>query len=281
MNTRSLESAYAQLVSFEAQPEIAAARFTIDSNEPGQGDLDISTAKLPYYREFDFGDDDRRWFVQATASYVDMEQTDRLQLSSGVNERLDASWEGFGALVEGGLLFSLSENFDLATSVGGGVSRLENEMKFTQGIADALDPKLDGVLYDWDTLASILRASVALRYDQKFSSWRVKSSAHLSGSYIDSFDESDRFGGFSDEAGNLGIQMDVSHPIGLEVSDYPVFVIGHLGYTHLLGADRDALGFDSFGEAGISIGVQKFTLGVLGIIGSSVSGWNLQFNYDY
>ncbi|MEH6517879.1 MAG: Solitary outer membrane autotransporter beta-barrel domain [Halioglobus sp.] len=280
VNTRSVESAYAQLVSFEAQPEIAAANFTVDNDDPELSDLDISTAKLPYYREF--GDEGRRWFIQATASYVNMEETIHLQLTPGLNERLDASWVGYGALVEGGMIFPLTENIDIATSVGAGVSRLESEMDFTTpAIEDALAPTLDGVLYNWDTLASIVRASMALRYDKEFSSWRVKSSAHLSGSYVDSFEESDRFGGFTDKAGNLGLQLDVSHPTGVEIGDYPVFLIGHLGYTHLLGANRGELGFDSFGEAGLSFGVQKFTLGLLGILGSDVSGWSLQFNYDY
>jgi hypothetical protein len=102
-----------------------------------------------------------------------------------------------------------------------------------------------------------------------------------SGSYVDSFDESHRFDGFSDEAGNLGLKLDVSHPTGLEVRDFPVFLIGHLGYTEFVAANRDELGFTGFGEIGVSFGVQKFTLGLLGILGSDVSGWKLQFNYDY
>jgi len=69
--------------------------------------------------------------------------------------------------------------------------------------------------------------------------------------------------------------------MGFDIRDYPVFLIGHLGYTNFIGANRDQLGFTSFGEAGVSFGVQKFTLGLLGILGSNVSGWNLQFNYDY
>lgn len=282
LDTRSLESGYAQLVSFEAQPEIAAARYSVDSDDPALDDLEITTGKLPYYREFDSEEKGRRWFIQATGSYLEMEETIKLQLSPDVTERLKASWKGYGALLEGGLIFTLSDHLELAPSVGLGVSRLESEMDFSSPeFEEELAPRLDGVLYNWDTLAGIVRASVALRYDRKFSSWRIKGSAHLSGSYIDSFDESDRFSGFTDEAGSIGVQVDASHPIGMEIRDYPVFVIGHMGFTQFIGDNRDATGFENFGEVGMSLGVQKFTLGLLGIWGSDVNGWNLIFNYDY
>jgi hypothetical protein len=282
VDTRSLGTAYARLVSFEAEPEIAAARFTVDSDSPDADDLEIHTVKLPYYREFGGGDESQLWFFQATASYLNMDETLRLELSPDYTERLDANWEGFGALVEGGLLLPLSDSFTLVPSIGLGLTRLESEMDFTSRVVeDLLAPALDGVLYNWDTLASVVRASISLRYDRKYGNWRVKGSGHLSGSYVDSFDESDRFAGFSDEAGNVGLKLDVSHPIGLEVRGFPVFLIGHLGYAGLVGANRDELGFTDFGEVGVSFGVRNLTLGLLGILGSDVSGWNLQFNYDY
>ena len=108
-----------------------------------------------------------------TCSYLEVEETIKLQLTPEVTERLEASWKGYGALLEGGLIFPLSEHLEVAPSVGLGVSRLESDMDFDSAeLEEALAPRLDGVLYNWDTLAGILRASVALRYDRKFSSWR-------------------------------------------------------------------------------------------------------------
>ncbi len=281
VDTRSLGSAYARLVSFEAEPEIAAASFTVDSDSDQADDLEIRTAKLPFYREFDLGGEDRRWFIQATGSYLEMEETLRLDLG-GFTERLDASWEGYGMLVEGGLVFPMADHFSLAPSVGLGLTRLESDMDFsTQAIEDILAPALDGVLYNWDTMASVVRASLSLRYDRHFGDWRLKGSGHLSGSYVDSFDESRRFPGFSDEAGSYGLKLDASHPTPWEFRDHPVFLVGHVGYTGFIGSNRDELGFDSFGEVGLSVGVRTYTLGVLGILGSDVEGWALQFNYSY
>ena len=282
VDTRSLGSAYARLVSFEAEPEIAAAAFSVDSDTEQADDLEIRTAKLPFYREFELDGAGRRWFIQATGSYLDMEETLRLDLAPGFTERLDASWEGFGVLVEGGLLFRLSDHLALAPSFGLGLTRIESDMDFSsQVLEDVLAPALDGVLYNWDTLASVVRASLALRYDRDFGDWRLKGSGHLSGSYVDSFDESRRFPGFSDEAGSFGLKLDASHPTPWEIRDDPVFVVGHVGYTGFIGSNRDELGFDGFGEVGLSLGLRTYTAGVLGILGSDVSGWALQFNYDY
>ena len=101
-------AAYARLVSFEAEPE-------------------IRTAKLPYYRELRDGDGNQLWFIQATASYLDMDETLRLEISPDYTEQLEASWEGFGVLVEGGLLFPLSDSFTVAPSIGLGVTRVKSE----------------------------------------------------------------------------------------------------------------------------------------------------------
>ena len=71
--------------------------------------------------------------------------------------------------------------FSLAPSLGVGVSRLENDVRFSsddlEGQAD-LDG--DGSLYNWDTLASIARAHIALLYDEKLGNYRFKGGAHLS-----------------------------------------------------------------------------------------------------
>jgi hypothetical protein len=180
VDTRSLGAAYARLVSFEVEPEISAALFTVNSGSPDTGNLEIRTAKLPYYREFGDGEESLLWFIQATASYLDMDQTLQLQISPNYTERLEASWEGFGALVEGGLLFPLSDGFTVSPSIGLGLTRLESEVDFTSRfIEDLLAPALDGVLYNWDTLASIVRASISLRYERNYGQWRVKASGHL------------------------------------------------------------------------------------------------------
>jgi hypothetical protein len=75
INDRALGEAYAHLISFEAEPEIAAAWFSIDSDDDAVSDADLSTTKLPLYREFEADGRDWRWFVQGALSYMTYEES--------------------------------------------------------------------------------------------------------------------------------------------------------------------------------------------------------------
>ena len=130
-------------------------------------------------------------------------------------------------------------------------------------------------------MASIARAHAGLLYDKEHGKFKVKGGAHLSYSYIDSFDESDGFAGFHDHSSTFVFKLDVRHPLNASVRKHPLFIIGHIGNTTFLGSGRDELGFSYFNELGVSPGVSRYAFGVLGILGDDVEGWSLTFNYDY
>jgi hypothetical protein len=180
------------------------------------------------------------------------------------------------------MIFPLGRGFSVAPSLGLGISRLENEMKFSDPVLEgALPPDWKGSFYGWDTLASVARAHVGLLYDEEYGKLRVKGGVHLSYSYIDSFDESDSFAGFHDHSSTFVAKLDVSHPLNLSVRKNPLRIIGHIGNTSFLGSGRDELDFSYFNELGLSLGWKSFAVGVLGIVGEDVEGWSLVFNYDY
>jgi hypothetical protein len=282
VNTRAMGAGYAHLISFEAEPEIAAANFTVDSDDPGLSDADISAYKLPLYREFSTDDGTWGWYAQGSISYLTLDETLKFETLPGETESLDLEWKAYGALVEFGLIFPFADGFSVAPGIGLGVSRLENDADFSSPlIEDALAPEFEGVLYNWETNASVARGNFALRYDKEHGSYRVKSSANISYSYIDSFSESRKFDGFSDHAATFNLKVDISHPLNMEIRKRPVFIIGHIGNTSFLGSNRDELGFEYFNELGMSLGVDKITFGILGILGDDVTGWTLILNYDY
>ena len=126
-----------------------------------------------------------------------------------------------------------------------------------------------------------MRGNLGLLYDGEHGLYTLKGSAHYTYSYIESFDESNQFPGFSEDASTVTVKLDVRHPLDYEIRKNQVYLIGHMGSTHFVGSNRDELGFDSFGELGLSLGIKKETLGALAILGSDVSGWNLILNYDY
>ena len=273
---------YAHLISFEAEPEIAAANYTVDAEDSSVGDADINSFKLPLYREFSNEDHDWRWYAQGSLSYLTLDQTFRFNLAPDQKESMDMEWTAYGGLVEAGFIFPLSGGFSLVSGMGLGVSHLENDADFSSPLLEqVLPPEFDGRLYDWDTNAALVRGNLGLRYDQLHGEFRIKGSANLSYSYIDSFDESSNFSGFDDHASTFTFKLDARYPLDRQIREHPLYIIGHIGNTTFVGSNRNSLGFKYFNELGVSLGVEKITLGALVLLGSDVDGWTIVLNYDY
>jgi Solitary outer membrane autotransporter beta-barrel domain len=279
---REAGAGYAHLISFEAEPEIAAASYTVDSVEPLQSDANIDSFKLPLYREFSPEGRDWRWYAQGSLSYLTLDETFYIDGPTDQGESLDMEWTAYGALVEMGLIYPLARGFSLVFGAGLGVSRLENEADFSSPLLEgALPPEYKGRLYDWETDAALVRGSLSLRYDQQHGNFRIKSSTNLSYSYIDSFSESNGFVGFDDHTGTFTFKLDARHPLDWEIRKHSLYLLGHVGNTTFVGDNRNSLGFKYFNEVGLSLGFEEVTFGALAIFGSDVEGWTVALNYDY
>jgi len=277
-----LATGYAHLVSFTAEPEIAAGRYTIDGEDSASGDSTLKTTKLPLYREFTSDNHSWSWYLQGALNYSSLEQKVHYGLDPPLEGSSTLEWTGYGALLESGIILPLSEGLSWTTGLGFGVSRLENKARFSNPqLKELLDPVLDGTMYDWETNVATTRGNLGLLYDKEHGKYGIKANAHFTYSYIDSFGESRKFGGFSGHASTLTLKLDVRHSLGAELRGHPVYIIGHLGNTNFIGANRGELGFDSFSELGLSFGIQKVTLGALAVFSNDVNGWNLILNYDY
>jgi len=282
VDERQTGAAYAHLISFEAEPEIAAANYTVDAEDSSTSDTDINSFKLPLYREFSNEDHDWTWYAQGSLSYLTLDQTFRLSLASDQKESMDMEWTAYGGLVEAGFIFPLSGGFSLVSGMGLGLSHLENDADFSSPLLEqVLPPEFDGRLYDWDTNTTLVRGNLGLRYDQLHGEFRVKGSANLSYSYIDSFDESSNFKGFDDHASTFTFKLDARYPLDRQIRKHPLYLIGHVGNTTFIGSNRNSLGFKYFNELGASLGVEKITFGALVLLGSDVEGWAVVLNYDY
>lgn len=282
LENRSLGNAYAHMVSFEAEPEVSSAWFTVDNNDDEASDADLSTTKLPLYKEFESDQHEWSWFAQAAFSYMSFEESLYFARPDGGRESVTPKWEAYGGLLESGVILPVGKGFSFAPSLSLGVSRLENEMKFSNPLLEeGLPPGYKGAIYDWDTLTSVVRAHGAMRYEGDHGPFLIKGAAHLSFSYLDSFDESTGFAGFHDHASTLVLKLDAKYPLDATIRDYPLSVIGHLGHTSFMGPGRDELGFSYFSEVGASIGVGSGAVGLLGVLGDNVEGWSLTFNYGY
>lgn len=273
---------YAHLISFEAEPEIAAANYTVDAEDSSVGDADINSFKLPLYREFSNDDHDWKWYAQGSLSYLTLDQTFRFSLAPDQKESMDMEWTAYGGLVEAGFIFPLPSGFSLISGLGLGISHLENDADFSsRSLEEVLPPEFDGRLYDWDSNATVVRGNLGLRYDDLHGEFRIKGSANLSYSYIDSFDESSNFSGFDDHASTFTFKLDARYPLDRQIRKHPLYLIGHIGNTTFIGSNRNSLGFKYFNELGASLGVEKITFGALVLLGPDVDGWTVVLNYDY
>lgn len=280
---RKLGSAYAHMLAVAAEPEIAVASINIESDEPGGEDASLQGVHLPLYREFGMEGRELRWYLQGSLSYVTVEQDQDLDIPVfDTRLGIEYEWTAYSGLAEAGLVIPLGRGFSFAPGFSLGLSRLKNTADFSDRFfEDLLAPAADGVLYNWSTNAVLARAHAALRYDQRHGPYRVKSSAHLTYSHVDSYSESSRFLGFKDHSGAAVFKLDLSRRINSEQAERPIHLIGHLGATSFLGDTRDELGFSSFGEAGVSLGVSHYAAGVLFVFGDKVEGLSLVFQYDY
>ncbi len=281
-DTRELGAGYAHLVSVVAQPEIAISGVEVDIDEPGIDSVELVGLHIPYYREFDLEGKDIDWYLQGSVGYAEYSQEGRIEPIPGLPVRLESDWTAYNGVLEVGLVFPLGAGFSIATGISGGIARLENDFSFSERFYEELfRPAFDGKLYNWETNTALYRLHSALRYDREHHGYRIKGTAHLTYSYVDSFGESSDFAGFSDDSGAAIIQLDVSRRVNDPDSDRPVFLIGHLGSTSFLGSNRNELGFDQYFEAGISLGIDRYAAGLLYIFGEDVDGLSLTFNYDY
>ena len=279
-----IAESYGHLISFVAEPTIASAHYTANSEdkEGGVSDADISTTKLPWYKEFTSQDHEWRWFTQIAVNYLTLDEKITLSLDAEDDERLDLEYKSYGGFVEGGFILPLGHGFSLMPSLGVGVSYLENQTDYSsQFLEEILEPDFEGVVFNWDTYTSVTRAHLGLRFDREYGNYRIKSSTHLSYNYIDSFHESSGFSPFDNHNITSTTKLDVSHPLNVSIKHYPLFMVGHLANTTFLGEGRDALGFTYFNEAGVSLGLGKIALGAMVIFGDDVDGWGMMFNYDY
>jgi len=279
---RSLGDDYANLISFSAEPRIAAAAFSVDPEEPGNTDNDVRTVKVPLHREFDIQGSDLRWFAEATLSYLRYEQ--ELALAAGDALAFGASprWTAYSGMLQSGLVIPLGAGFSFVPTIGVGASRLENKMSFSEpAVEDALRPLLDGVLYNWETNAVVSKADVGVRYKNDFGRWNIRGKAHLIYGYVDSFNESSLFRPFSNGGTTLSATVDIKYPLPFSVKDEPLSIIGTLSNVSFLDSNRSSLGFENLYEAGLSIGYRRYAIGLLGVFGPDVSGLTISFDYGY
>ena len=275
---------YAAMVDFAVSRDISSANFYPDASD---GVVDPSLRHLRFPFRFVFGDDQAaaRPFLQGLVAH----QTVESGFDYAPGEFVASDWETWGFSLSGGYDVPLSEHLSFLPVLSVGYGTLENRARYAGPISEQLlQPALAGLILDWDTSAVSYGASLGFDYRRMLGGFDVEVLGSVSHHYVDSVDAPNEFVDFRSRVSGFDLEVSTIHPTPWKLFGHPLSLVGLFGHTRIFGPERDALGFDSFFEAGAGIDLDvsargwKLTslrFGAKAIFGPDVDGWGLIIGY--
>jgi hypothetical protein len=281
-----LAANYAALINFASEPSISSSHLWIDDGLREKTRLGVT--KFPLYHEFKLKNHEWRPFIQVTFGYLKMDQ--KIGILNNT-ETVSPTWKSYSVSSGGGVHIPLSEHWSILPAGDVGYARLRNKVHYNGPVGNSvLKPVLEGKLFDWFADTWLMNAHLSLKYEKKFEKLEVTSSVGGTYSYIQSFDSTSSFQDIRENVGSIHIKADGTYPLGLSPWGNPLFVVGHIGNTTLVGKNRNALGFSSVNEVGLSLlvdfsqyewKVKRLSIGLMGLWGNDVYGWSLLTTYSF
>ena len=275
---------YAAIVDFAVSRDISSANFYPDASD---GVVDPALKHFQFPLRFVFGDDaeSARPFLQGLVAHQTVES--RFEYAPG--EAVESEWETWGFSLSGGYDIPLSEYLSLLPVLSVGYGSLENSARYSGPVSEAiLQPALAGVIFDWDSNALTYGASLGFDYQRGLGGFDIEVLGSLSHHYIESINAPSEFVDFRGRVSAFDLEISTVHPTPWELFDNPLSIVGLFGNTQIFGPERDALGFDSFFEAGAGIDLdvsargwklKSLRFGAKAIFGPDVDGWGLIIGY--
>ena len=200
-----------------------------------------------------------------------------------------SEWETWGFSLSGGYDVPLSEHLAFLPVLSVGYGSLENRASYSGPISEQLlQPALTGLIFDWDTSAVSYGASLGLDYRRKLGGFDIEVLGSVSHHYIETVDPPNEFVDFRSRVSAFDLEANAIHPTSWKMFGNPLSIVGLFGHTRIFGPERDALGFDSFFEAGAGIDldvsargwkIKSLRFGAKAIFGPDVDGWGLIVGY--
>ena len=278
-DAESLATAYASIINFAVSPEISTARFAVDAGEDVIGP-DLKATRLPYRKVFERDGDSWRPFVQVVAAFQEMDAGFRVT----ADDFIDTRWNTYGLSLGGGVEVPVSENFDFVAGANVGWGRLENSARYAGPLQAFFSQALDGVVFNWELEAVVYGAAAGGHYERQVGDTGLEIRTGLIHHRIRSQSTSTDLVEFDSHVTTFDVDFNVVLPTERRLGQYPLAVVGILGNTTFLGHQREALGFNSFYEAGLALDIdltarnwrlKKLRVGAKAIFGADVSGWGL------
>jgi hypothetical protein len=281
-----LGSGYAQMLNLAATPDISAAHFNIQDGE-SRPSLDV--VRVPY---------EPRWFDLSKASglywkmsggYLRLDDEFLVNIPSIGAGSISSQWSAYS--VTGGLFIkmTLGKGITFAPALDLGVAQLDNRASY-QGAAAAVQPLVDGLLFNWRTNATLVTPNAGLEWTHSEDAHRISIRGHIAWSWISSFGESDPVLKFNETAGVYSVRAERIAPARVRLLGREIDWVLNGGYAGFHGANRQALGFTSVAEIGagieapISAGREKsnrLRVGASYLFGPKVEGWTISLGLRF
>ena len=277
---------YAQMIGLAATPDVSAASYEISSSDP-KPKLDV--LRVPYQARWLTLAPDADLYWTVAGGYLRFKDEFPVAATPPATGSIGSRWTAYSA--SGGLLakIRIGDDLTLEPALDLALARLENSASYN-GAASALQPLLDGPLFNWQTNAWLLTPSVGLAWAPPIDAGRINVRGHVARSWIRSFDESAALQSFSETANIYSIRVDYARPTSYRIADRALSWVAYGGYAGFFGASRNALGFSSAGEIGGGIEApldtdsansERLRLGAGYLFGPDVRGWTIGLRMEF
>jgi len=237
---------YAFMSLMTLSPDFAAANYTIH-NEGGL-DVDISMGRLPYHLDL-MKNLEYRLQLEVALAYQRTKEV--IPTSPTPGENVDAEWDTYGAGL--GLLYinNISKQLQFTPSLRVGLAKMENHARYNGVLANLYKDLFDGVLFNWETNASVVNLGLGLSYTWKLIDRYSSIKADVYHIYVDSFAESNVAVRFSEHANMLAVKADMVFPTDVTIRGDRLDLVLLLGANNFFGENRRTLGYTTSYQAGI------------------------------
>ena len=270
------------LVMLSDELELSGASYTIDDDSS----TDLQTYALPFHTSRPLrGDDGLRLHVEGTLGYAVARQGAADIYGGqlpGLQTAIDTKWRTYGALLGVGLEIPMAKDLTLTPIVDVGVSRIENDARFTGPGAAVTAAFTDGIAFNWDALAATYGGALRAGWKTDLSSrHRLELAGRYDIRWTETLQEDDEAQDFVARSQLLTLRADLFGPTGAKLFERELDWQLSSAYRHF--PEGDLFGVDGYAQLGASLLVHTGDLGVLDasgfalgaavMLGDNFRGW--------
>ncbi len=278
--SRHIGAGYAQLINITLSEDLSAARYVIEGEE-GIADAPLQIVRLPWrFASTSLGKGSLDWRLEA--GYLRLETEFEFDLASLGSAGIESRWKAYGASVGARYRYPITGALSLEPTLWLGAARLENDAVYN-GFFQATRQVLDGVLFNWETWASIVTADLGLVWQGTWGSVGTELGGRATYSHMDSFGESSEAVSFREAGNTLSLRAGFEGATGGALGGRDLLWTATASYGRFFGDNHDTMGFNNIVELGAGLALATSPTSRFGrpslrasvLRGTDVYGWSV------